>query len=410
MGKAPLSLRQRWDIVTLSIKKDPSRKNKAMSDKSIAKRLSVSRQVVSKYRNTYYNTGNVLLPSEKNTGGRGGGRYPRMPDAHLDVLYDLIHATPYLQLTQCAVALADKGMYARDTTRYSDSCICRALGRLGLSRKKLKYISHRIDPAEQKRFDEARQLFSAEQCVFLDETMKNPKELRPTVGRAPPGKTPVVFTQAGAGSPRSQLALCCVTGFLAWDDIAGGYDGDTFLEVFKTRFLIKLKPYPQPCSVLFLDNCRYMRFDSFHRSAPWPISTPAIPPSRALARHTPHIHTFAHNRLFLHSHPCSIHHKYRDRLEQMVNRRGARIVWLPPYSPWFNPIEEFFKDLKADYKKYRLWVNEDVDRAIAYFMRRSVSMGAAIRHYAHCGYHLSAPAAAALAPLARKDAPSYIYN
>ena len=94
----------------------------------------------------------------------------------------------------------------------------------------------------------------------------------------------------------------------------------------------------------------------------------------------------------------------------MVNRRGARIVWLPPYSPWFNPIEEFFKDLKADYKKYRLWVNEDVDRAIAYFMRRSVSMGAAIRHYAHCGYHLSAPAAAALAPLARKDAPSYIYN
>lgn len=361
MGKAALSLRVRWNIVTLSIKKNPSMKNKALSDKAIAKRLCLSRTVVSKYRRTYYNTGNVLLPSEKDTGGRGGGRYPRMPDTHLDALYGLIHATPYLQLTQCAVALADKGMYARDTTRYSDSCICKALGRLGLSRKKLKYISHRIDPVEQERFDNARKLFSAEQCVFLDETMKNPKELRPTVGRAPPGKTPVVFTQAGAGSSRSQLALCCVTGFLAWDDIEGGYDGDTFLEVFETRFLIKLKPYPQPCSVLFLDN-------------------------------------------------CSIHHKYRDRLEEMVNRRGARIVWLPPYSPWFSPIEEFFKDLKADYKKYRLWVNEDVDRAIAHFMRRSVSMGAAIRHYAHCGYHLSAPAATTLAPLASKDAPSYIFN
>jgi len=286
MGKAALSLRVRWNIVTLSIKKNPSMKNKALSDKAIAKRLCLSRTVVSKYRRTYYNTGNVLLPSEKDTGGRGGGRYPRMPDTHLDALYGLIHATPYLQLTQCAVALADKGMYARDTTRYSDSCICKALGRLGLSRKKLKYISHRIDPVEQERFDNARKLFSAEQCVFLDETMKNPKELRPTVGRAPPGKTPVVFTQAGAGSSRSQLALCCVTGFLAWDDIEGGYDGDTFLEVFETRFLIKLKPYPQPCSVLFLDNCRYIRFDPFHRSAPWPISTPSIPPSRARPRHT----------------------------------------------------------------------------------------------------------------------------
>ena len=33
-----------------------------------------------------------------------------------------------------------------------------------------------------------------------------------------------------------------------------------------------------------------------------------------------------------------IHHAMRDQLNALVAARGARIVWLPPYSPMFNPI------------------------------------------------------------------------
>lgn len=42
---------------------------------------------------------------------------------------------------------------------------------------------------------------------------------------------------------------------------------------------------------------------------------------------------------------------YSDRIKQMCFDTGIKLVYLPPYSPDFNPIEEFFADLKAFIKK-----------------------------------------------------------
>jgi transposase len=46
---------------------------------------------------------------------------------------------------------------------------------------------------------------------------------------------------------------------------------------------------------------------------------------------------------------ASFHHT--QRIEQMCYDAGVKLVYLPPYSPDFNPIEEFFAELKAFIKR-----------------------------------------------------------
>jgi transposase len=47
---------------------------------------------------------------------------------------------------------------------------------------------------------------------------------------------------------------------------------------------------------------------------------------------------------------ASFHHT--ERIEQMCRDAGVKLVFLPPYSPDFNPIEEFFAELKAFIKRH----------------------------------------------------------
>jgi hypothetical protein len=46
---------------------------------------------------------------------------------------------------------------------------------------------------------------------------------------------------------------------------------------------------------------------------------------------------------------ASFHHT--ERIKQMCADVGVKLVYLPPYSPDLNPIEEFFTELKAFIKK-----------------------------------------------------------
>lgn len=46
---------------------------------------------------------------------------------------------------------------------------------------------------------------------------------------------------------------------------------------------------------------------------------------------------------------ASFHHT--ERIEQMCANAGVKLVYLPPYSPDLNPIEEFFAELKKFIKR-----------------------------------------------------------
>jgi transposase len=61
-----------------------------------------------------------------------------------------------------------------------------------------------------------------------------------------------------------------------------------------------------------------------------------------------------------------IHHD--EALVELIEETGGKVVYLPPYSPDFNPIETAFSTLKAWFKRYRDFVEicDDVEYLILY--------------------------------------------
>ncbi|KAF4474082.1 hypothetical protein CGGC5_v016850 [Colletotrichum fructicola Nara gc5] len=91
---------------------------------------------------------------------------------------------------------------------------------------------------------------------------------------------------------------------------------------------------------------------------------------------------------------ASIHHS--ERLEQMCVEAGVKLVYLPPYSPDFNPIEEFLAELKVFIK--RVWVEyEDLpEQDFGAFLEWCVDMvggrkSSAEGHFRNAGHVIEEP-------------------
>jgi transposase len=48
-----------------------------------------------------------------------------------------------------------------------------------------------------------------------------------------------------------------------------------------------------------------------------------------------------------------------ERIKQICEAVGVKLIYLPPYSPRLNPIEEFFAELKAFIKKHWKFYDEN---------------------------------------------------
>jgi len=91
-----------------------------------------------------------------------------------------------------------------------------------------------------------------------------------------------------------------VDGILAIDVIEGGYTKELFLRFLREKLLPQMNQYPGPNSVLVLDS-------------------------------------------------CTIHHD--AEVAQLVEEHGCLLEYLPPNSPWLNPIEECIHDFKMWLKR-----------------------------------------------------------
>jgi transposase len=85
---------------------------------------------------------------------------------------------------------------------------------------------------------------------------------------------------------------------------------------------------------------------------------------------------------------ASFHHT--DRIKQMCMEAGVKLVYLPPYSPDLNPIEEFFAELKAFIKRSFQLFLDSPGRDFHSFLRFCVDViGAreqsARGHFRHAG-------------------------
>jgi transposase len=77
-------------------------------------------------------------------------------------------------------------------------------------------------------------------------------------------------------------------------------------------------------------------------------------------------------------------HKSEPTLSLIV-RVGAQVLFLPPYSPEFNPIEKMWSKLKASLRSAQGRTQPTLIKAIASALE-SVTPQYAINWFAHCGY------------------------
>ena len=224
----------------------------------------------------------------------GGGRRQSITPPMLGALCDHLLEKPGLYQEEMAVFLWDEF-----EVRVSTHSISRALKDIGWSKKAARQIAKEQNADLRDFYLYNLTQFQSYHLVFIDESGCDKRIGFRRTGWSPHGVAPVQVAKFHRDRRYQILPAYAQDGIL----LSRVYQGSTDSAVFED-FIEQLLPHcgrwPEPKSVLVMDNA------SFH-------------------------HT--------------------ERLEQMCCDAGVKLMYLPPYSPDLNPIEEFFAELKAFIKK-----------------------------------------------------------
>ncbi|MGI4852149.1 MAG: IS630 family transposase [Janthinobacterium lividum] len=183
--------------------------------------------------------------------------------------------------------------------------------------------------------------YTSEQLVFVDESGCDTRAGTRKMGWSPRGLTPEKIVLLARSERYSILPAYTVEGILTADVYTGTTDTEVFAAWIEEKLLPRCSRFPAPRSVVVMDN-------------------------------------------------ASIHHS--ERITELFEEAGVVLVYLPPYSPDYNPIEEFFAQLKACIRKHWcMWeagdFGEVFEEFLAWCIRLTGSNDAAARgHFEHCGY------------------------
>lgn len=76
-----------------------------------------------------------------------------------------------------------------------------------------------------------------------------------------------------------------------------------------------------------------------------------------------------------------------ERARELIEGRGCQLLFLPPYSPDFNPIEEAFSKIKGALRKAQARTRQALIEALGIALS-AVTAGDARGFFEHGGYHL----------------------
>jgi transposase len=74
-------------------------------------------------------------------------------------------------------------------------------------------------------------------------------------------------------------------------------------------------------------------------------------------------------------------------VRQLIESTGARLLYLPPYSPDFNPIEQAWSKIKPSLRSAKARTLEALESAIEEALAAVTSENASA-WFSHCGYSL----------------------
>jgi transposase len=167
--------------------------------------------------------------------------------------------------------------------------------------------------------------------VFLDESGASTQMTR-NYGRAPRGERVREGTPQGHWRTLTLLAALTTKGLQAPMTIESATDGDVFLAYLEHV----LCPGLEPGQVVVMDNLSAHKVEGVRR---------------------------------------------------LIEARGAQLLYLPPYSPDFNPIEQAWSKVKQLLRSAKARTMEELEQAIAEALAAITPQNASA-WFAHCGYGL----------------------
>jgi transposase len=296
--------------------------NELISQRQLAKRFGVALSVVTRLLKQYYETGQ-LAPKQR------PGRPKALKAEQVQVVQELVTTQPDLTLGELCQALQ-----AREGVRVSKSTLCRVMKQLELTRKKKSLHptdkeSERVQVLRHDYWDEVRDV-AVKNLIFLDESGVNLGLIRLFAwalrGQRAYGKQPKRSKSV------SIVAALSLKGVVASANILGAFNGLTFEAFIATRLVPKL--WKGACVVM--DN-------------------------------------------------CSIHKDKDGEIRRLIEEAGAKLVYLPPYSPDFSPIENFWSKVKMilqsiGARSYQA-LSEAIETAFAQVCKKDIK-----NWFSHCCY------------------------
>lgn len=294
------------------------------SIQQIANRFQVSYSFVNRLLKRYEATASMEPKPH------GGGKQPKLNSQQIDIVTQLVEEDNDATLQQLSERLMEK-----TGIKVSIPTICRLLQKLELTRKKKTLHANE---AESERVQKLRSQYwttIGEIClkdlVFIDETGVNLAMTR-RYARSKKGKRAYGKCPYNRGKNITLIGALARSGLLASFTFEGWTNQDVFLTYVKEVLVPQL--WPGACVVM--DN---------------------LPAHKAK--------------------------KVREAIESV----GARIEFLSPYSPDFNPIENCWSSLKEFLRSQESRTYEDLDQAISKAIN-FVTDKDIIGWFTHCCYYV----------------------
>ncbi len=74
------------------------------------------------------------------------------------------------------------------------------------------------------------------------------------------------------------------------------------------------------------------------------------------------------------------------KVQELINSRGAQVLYLPPYSPDLNPIEKMWSKVKSILKNIKTESLDELHKAIGIALQK-ITVSDAVNWFKCCGYH-----------------------
>ena len=200
------------------------------------------------------------------------------------------------------------------------------------SKKKSLHAQERDTEANRQRrqaFQETLRTLAPEKLIFLDESGVTTQMTRAR-GRAPRGTRIAEATPQGHWQVLTTLAALALRGIVGAMTVESATDGDVFLAYLEHVLCPKL----QSGDVVVMDNL------SAHKVA---------------------------------------------GVRELIAAYGAVLLYLPPYSPDFNPIEQCWSKIKQILRTLKARSAEALEQAVAQALA-AITVENAQAWFAHCGY------------------------